>query len=211
MTDINWQAAIDSYIVAKQNEQSFNNKYNYPPNVFRASSLSGCVRECVRLRQGLIKFQPDNLRFMQVGVIYHRFIQQEVSLGHINQRCEFEKYVELRAGEIAITGHIDCYDGETIYDFKTTADIDKTTSYPIKKAYELQLSLYSHALGKKRMIIVYVEKSSLRVIQKEVKLVPLEYIIDFCKKVAKGEENYLNAGILPDKDDCYPCKIEESP
>ena len=45
--------------------------------------------------------------------------------------------------------------------------------------------------------------------QKEVKLVPLDYIIDFCNTVTDWEAIYEKTGELPAKDDCYSCKIEE--
>ena len=46
-------------------------------------------------------------------------------------------------------------------------------------------------------------------VQKEVKLVPLDYIIDFCNTVTDWEAIYEETRELPAKDDCYSCKIEE--
>ena len=202
MTDIDWQKAIDDHI------QEHLQLKKFEPNVFRASSLSGCVRECVRSRNGLITLNKEHLRYMHMGTIIHRFMQQDVALGSIGRPCEFEKAVSMKKDGITITGHIDAWDGSVIFDFKSTGSMERTLSYPTKKGYIYQVSFYAHAMNAKRAVLVYIDKSTLEVVQKEIEIMPLDEIFEFCRKVSIAEEIYQKTGELFSKDDCYPCHIE---
>lgn len=212
MTDINFQHAIDAYIVANTERRAV------APNVFRASELTGCVRQTLLRRVGLAMLNAEGMRRMQVGTIMHRFMQTQVSLGHINRPVEFEKAVTLllhseNEGQdsFAITGHVDCWDGETVYDFKSTADVERSIKYPMSVGYIYQTSAYAHALSANRAVIVYVDKRNLHVEQKDVPLLAQQHLYDFCQRVSDAERAY-NAetmGPLPDLDDCYACKHGE--
>lgn len=205
MEDLIWQNILDSYIESQREEFS-------PPssNVFRASSLSGCVRQCVRNRLGLNKLTTEDLRTFQIGTNLHRFIQTEVALGHLPRPMQFERPIEFELEGIKITGHIDCYDGETIYDFKTTKNIDWLDRYPTAKGYIMQLSVYLFALKAKKAILVYVDKNNYGIVQKEIKPMPIEEILEFCNEVMAAEKTYLISSELPDFcKDCYGCKKEK--
>jgi hypothetical protein len=149
---------------------------------------------------------------MMAGTQMHYFIQQHVGLGHIGRPVEFEKYVQMPIddGDGIITGHIDCWDGDTVWDFKSCSDLSKTLQYPVSIAYIYQLSFYYHAARAQKAVIVYIDKRDLSVMQ--VPIVPISFneIEDFCIKVSFYEEEYRRNDSLPDKDDCYACRHEET-
>lgn len=204
MEEVNWEKIIDNYVEAQREESS-----PPSPNVFRASSLSGCVRQCVRNRLGLTKLTAEDLRTFQIGTNLHRFIQTEVALGFLPHPMQFEKSVEFEISGIKITGHVDCYDGEIIYDFKTTKNTDWSLKYPTSKGYIMQLSAYLFALKAKKAILVYVDKNTYSVKQKEIKPILIEEIVEFCHTVMASETIYKTSGILPKHcADCYGCKKE---
>jgi len=198
---INWQEAIDSHLKSEQHSRV------HELNVFRASSLSGCLRQCVLIRQGLKEPDIFSLRHFMIGTLLHRYLQQEVSLGHINSLIEFEKHISFELDDIKFTGHIDAWDGETVYDFKSTANANLSAA-DISLSYIQQISIYSYALKAKKAVIVYIDKRNLNIIQKEVELIPIEEIIDFCKQVMKAEDNYKATGVLPEHCTCFGCKQE---
>ena len=207
MMDIDWEKALDRYLEASR---------DYPraveKDVYRASGLNGCVRQTVRDRLGLTPSDPTRLRNFQIGTIWHRFMQQEIGLGFVGRAVEFEKEVKLELEEILVTGHIDCWDGETVYDFKTTSCIEKTLSYPTRLAYIYQLSAYYHSVGAKRATLVYIDKRDLKIAQKDVQVFSEEKILEFCRLVSKAESLYKKGVELPRASeclvDCYGCRLE---
>jgi hypothetical protein len=200
--DLDFQSAIDAYIALRP-EQNVESK-----KVFRASGLSGCVRQTVRRRLKLSPLSNESKRQMEVGNILHRYMQQEVSLKAINRKVEFEKEIELKIDDMKILGHIDAYDGAVVYDFKTVGDLFNTLCYPISKSYVYQLSVYAHAMKTERAVVVYIDKKNLAVAQKPVAPLPLSTIRLFCLAVDSAEEDYAQNKILPDKDECFFCRTE---
>jgi hypothetical protein len=211
MTDIDFQRAIDSYIVATCERRVVQK------NTFRASELSGCVRQCVRNRLGLNEISKESYRRMEVGTQIHRFLQRKVGIGHIGRPVEFEKYVQMPFDycDGIITGHVDCWDGKTVYDFKTTSNVEQTMKYPTNVSYMYQLSFYYHALGANGAVIVYVDKRNLEIRQLRIVPLNLQQIINFCMLVSSTEAyvkpDFQPADLekLPNKDDCMACRFEE--
>lgn len=202
MSDINFQEALDKYILSERKTEIIKK------NIYRASSLSGCVRQTARHRLGLRTQSLSSLRSMRVGTMVHRLMQTEVGLGHIGRPVEFERAVTLQLGDYLVTGHVDCWDGETVYDFKTISAVENAANYPMSRAYEYQVSSYIHALRARRGVIAYIDKKDLRILQKEVRTVPALEIAEFCRKVANAEEEYRRSGTLPERDDCHGCREE---
>lgn len=202
---VDWQAIFDSYVKDQQ-------KINEIPeeNEFRASSL-GCIRQCTKSRLGLSKFDDEGLRTLQIGTNLHRFIQQELAVGYLPHPMQFERKVAFEFGGIKFTGHVDCWDGETIYDFKTTSNVDWSMKYPTSRAYLMQLSVYAYALKAKRAVLVYVDKRNYKVETKEIELMDIGEIIKFCYQVIEACRAYKLNQTLPEKcTECYVCKMKES-
>ncbi len=201
---VDWQAIFDSYVKDQQ-------KINEIPaeNEFRASSL-GCLRQCTKSRLGLSKFDDEGLRTLQIGTNLHRFIQQELAVGYLPKPMQFEKKVSFEFAGIKFTGHIDCWDGEIIYDFKSTSNVEWSIKYPTLKAYIMQLSLYAYALKAKKAVLVYVDKRNYKIEMKEIELMDIGEIVKFCYDVMAACRQYHMDGSLPGKcSECYVCKIKE--
>ena len=205
MSTIDFQQAIDDYIALRPPAEK------YSQFTFRASGLKGCVRQCVRQRLGISVSTKESLRQMEIGTQLHRFMQRKVGIGHIGRPVEFEKAVLLDLGNnLSICGHIDCWDGETVYDFKTTADLDKTLDYPITKSYVYQVSAYALSVKASRAQIVYIDKRNLKVAARDIDILPLQTLADFCREVFKAENVHEQTQALPPKDGCYTCKVEDA-
>lgn len=201
---IDFQKAIDDYNRSTQWQR-------YPKaNEFYPSEVSGCLRQAVRNRMRLVTFDNNALRNFAIGNMFHRYIQQQVGQGFIGKPVEFEKRMHFEHGKYLFTGHIDAYDGEYVYDFKTTKNIEWSTKYNMQTSYRYQTSLYVHGSKSKGAFIIYIDKRTLEVCPKEVKLIPMETIVEFCDKVKDAELEYLTSKILPKKDSCYACKCEKS-
>lgn len=196
---IDFQKCVDDYIFA--------NKHKRIPgeNEFFPSQVSGCVRQSVINRLGLNNFEIETLRLFQAGDNIHRFIQQEVSLGYIKQPVEFEKQISFRYDKYLFTGHIDCYDGETIYDFKTTSNLEASMKASMPLNYQYQTSLYAHSVNAKHARIVYIDKRNLKIDSKHVDLISMDTIIKFCDSVIIAEQTFKATTKLPPLCKCFPC------
>jgi hypothetical protein len=228
---IDWQAAIDNYIQAQDNRHP----ELMPPDVFRASGVNGCLRQTVRNHLGKSSFNQGTLRHFQVGTVAHRFLQEKVGVGFVDRPVQFEVPCKLQFAcdkfyedglppaaprAITITGHIDCWDGETVYDFKTTSNV-KLSSSNVMKGYLWQASIYALAKGAERAEVVYIDKRSYEVVQVDItdKLIPVDEIQSFMEKVINAEDEYKHGrvnpdgtqtiNILPEFDDCFNCKQEQ--
>jgi len=207
-TIINWEQAIDSYLKSKDHR-----KDPYEPDLFSASSVSGCIRQCVRTRLGLGSLGPQTLRHFYLGSALHKFLQTEVALGFINQPVEFEKRIAFEMEGIRFKGHIDCVTETEILDFKSTANIPTTTSFPTSQSYLYQLAIYKQGLHQegvpdRETAIIYIDKRNLDTVRVPVQTPPMSEIIFFCKSVIQAEAIYAKQRILHPKDGCYSCSNE---
>ena len=210
---IDWNNAIDSYLKSKERR-----KDTYEPDLFSASSVSGCIRQCVRTRLGLGTLSPQTLRHFHIGHEIHRLIQTEVALGHIGEPVEFEKQISFTMDGIRFKGHIDCVSASEVIDFKSTSSIPVTTSYPTSKAYLYQLAIYKEGLERltpgthpiRETVIVYIDKRNLNTHRKIVTTPPMSEILFFCRQVIEAEKIYAKSRILPPKcaEACFSCKNE---
>lgn len=201
--EINWQQSIDAYFKAQQQPPK-----PFAENEFRASSLNGCVRQCTLNRLGLKQLDEKTLRHFGIGTLIHRFMQQDVALGHIRKRVEFEKQVEFELDGVKFTGHVDCFDGETVYDFKSSANAEVSAKYD-NQGYIWQLNIYMAALGVTNGKLVYIDKRDLSVIEKNVScMARLDTVVTFCKEVIAACAKYKETGELPKSDLCFMCKSE---
>lgn len=203
MEPIDFQKVIDSYCLSQIQPLR-----QLAKNEFTASILTGCVRQAVKNKKQLNDKNIDVLRNFQIGTNVHRFLQQDCSLGFFDRPVEFEKQVKFEHDDITIYGHVDCYDGENIYDFKTTSDIAMSKRFDIHIGYVYQLSTYLHALNAKNAYIVYIGKKDFNVITKKVEPYGPSYIARFCHSVMDAIEAYDAEGILPEKDKCFVCQKE---
>lgn len=205
MEKINWQDVIDKYSEYQQRPA-----LELADNEFTASTLTGCLRQAVKNKLQLTKHDKTTLRHFQVGHMFHKYIQQDCALGCIGRPMEFEKRVVFEHDGIKIFGHVDAYDGENVYDFKTTADIKMSTRLDVHIGYVYQLSVYMHALKAKHAYVVYIAKKNLEIIDKEITPYNKDEIAHFCHRVRNACEIYQKYKRLPDKDKCFVCAKEFS-
>jgi hypothetical protein len=202
---IDWNQAVNNYILSKERQSE-----PVEPNVFRCSSLSGCVRSCVKTRTNQQKFGIETLKHFEIGTILHKFLQQDVALGHVGVPIELEKQFEFESNGIKFIGHADCVTAEAVYDFKSTSNLQTTLTYPVSLGYIYQLSAYCYGLHKQQAILVYIDKRNLAIGQKEVAIIPLETITSFCRQVMLAEKHYKETGELPPPcSECFNCKREK--
>ena len=202
---IDWNEAVNKYIESKVRQSE-----PVEPNTFRCSSLSGCLRSCVKTRANQQKFGLETLKHFEIGTILHKFLQQDVALGHVGVPVEMEKSFEFESNGIKFIGHADCVTDEAVYDFKSTSNLQVTLTYPISTGYIYQLSAYCHGLHKHQAILVYIDKRNLTIGQKEISIIPLETIIDFCRRVMLAEKHFKETGELPPLcKECFNCKREK--
>lgn len=206
---IDIQQAVDDYNKSSQ--------WNRKPatNEFYPSELSGCIRQAVKHRENLIHFDTQTLRYFAIGKMFHKFIQTEVSLGFIKQPVEFEKRLNFKYGKYKFTGHVDMFDGTTVYDFKTTKNAEISTKYNMQTSYRYQTSCYVHGCkimgyDAKEAVILYIDKTNLTIIPKKVDLIPMNEIEGFCNNVMLACQHYRDTQELPDKDKCFSCKMENT-
>lgn len=206
---IDWNQAVNNYIIAKSKERQPD---ILGPNVFRCSSLSGCVRSCVKSRTGKQEFGIDTLKHFELGTLLHRFLQRDVALGFVTTPTTLERNFEFEKDGIILLGHADAVDDDTVYDFKTTSSLTTTLNYPTSTGYVYQLSAYCHGLSKQHGIVVYIDKRTLTIAQREIEILPISQIISFCKQVMEAEKHYKETGELPPPcekgKDCFNCKRE---
>lgn len=203
---INWQTCINNYVEAQRKP------YEKPAdNTFRASELTGCVRQCAARRLNLKHFDVNVLRNFEIGTQLHRFLQEKVGVGFVDECVAFEKTVKLEHDGLVFTGHVDCFDGSMVYDFKTVKGFTYVTPGNVSKGYIYQLHIYMRALNVQEATLVYVDKNTWEVKNISVYYdeVIFEEILKFCKQVQEAVDAYNCCGKLPDKDNCYACKIEE--
>lgn len=213
---ISWQSVVDNHIFSTRRE-----KKDKPDNVFSPSMVDGCLRQSTRLKLGLKEFEIDVLRKFMVGTMIHKYIQSEASIGHLPRPVEFEKRIEFEIipedkvtlpteeQTIRFEGYADAWDGETVYDFKSHSYIEYAKKKPVDLGYRYQLSIYAHALGAANTEIVFIDKRTLEVCQKEVELISIEDISLFCQQVLIAEAKYKESEELPDYCDCWKCDIEK--
>lgn len=215
---VNWQQVLDNYLL--ENQDPF---VEPDEKTFRASSL-GCLRQCVKQRLGMSKMDLEGLRNCQIGTNLHRFIQTELALGYLPHPMQFEKKVAFEHAGIKFTGHVDCWDGNTIYDFKSTANSEFSMKYPTNKAYLMQLSVYAYALKAKRAVLVYVDKRNYKIEMKEIEIIPIDDIVKFCNEVIEYTKKFYDPITMLQNPDfslpdrcrlpngdfgCYVCKYKE--
>jgi hypothetical protein len=201
---IDWNQAINDYIKSKERQTEPSE-----PNTFRCSSLSGCIRSCVKTRTNQNAYGIETLKHFELGTILHRFLQHEVSVGFVNEPIQLEKRLELEADGIKLIGHADCVTEDVVFDFKSTANLQTTLSYPVSTGYIYQLSAYCHALHKEKAVVVYIDKRNLVCGQKEIAVIPLTQIISFCKEVILAEAHFKKTGELPKPcQECFSCRKE---
>jgi len=160
---------------------------------------------------GLRHFNAAVLRNFEIGTQLHRFIQEKVGVGFVDRPVQFERQVEIKPSlSLTITGHVDCFDGAIVYDFKSIKGFTYVTHGNISKAYLYQLHVYMHALGVKKAVLVYIDKGTW-----EVKPLDVNYseetfneLVQFCEDVDVAVNNYKLNGKLPEKDGCFSCKCE---
>jgi len=207
---IDWNQAVDSYLKSKERR-----KDQYEPDLFSASSVSGCIRQCVRTRLGLGSLSLQTLRHFHLGTMLHHMFQTDLVLGHIGQPVEFEKQIAFTMDGIRFKGHIDCVSSSEIIDFKSTSSIPTTISFPASKAYLYQLAIYKQGLHidgtpDRETVIVYIDKRNLNIHRQSIAAPPMSEVIFFCKQVMVAEAIYSKTRILPPKcaDSCFQCKNE---
>jgi len=212
---VNWQGVIDAHIQASRRD-----KKEKPDNVFSPSMVDGCLRQSTIMKLGLKGFDTETLRKFMVGTMIHKYVQTEAAIGHLPRPVEFEKRTELdifaskedednNTPKIRFEGYADAWDGETVYDFKSHSYLEYAKKKPIDLGYRYQMSIYAHALGTDKLQIVFIDKRTLEVFQKEVEIVPIKDIILFCEKVLDAVEDYRKHKKLPDYCDCWKCHYEK--
>lgn len=215
---INWQSVIDSHILASRKD-----KKEKPSNIFSPSMVDGCLRQSTMLKLGLKEFDIDVLRNFMVGTILHKYVQTEAAICHVTRPVQFEKRIEYDITEdvklaeklpteeqtIIFQGYVDAWDGETVYDFKSHGYIKYAKENTVDIAYRFQLSIYAYALDATKAEIVFIDKKTLEVYQKEIELVSRAEIAEFCLNVLKAEAEYRKSGKLPEPCGCWKCKIEK--
>jgi len=208
MPTIDWEKSIDDYLKSKERR-----KDTYEPDLFSASSVSGCVRQCVRTRLGLGSLSPQTLRHFHIGSYFHKFMQTEVALGFIGQPVEFEKQIAFEMEGIRFKGHIDCVTESEILDFKSSANVTTSLAFPTQKGYLYQLAIYKQGLHingvpDRETAIIYIDKRNLTTVRQPIITPQMAEIVFFCKQVVEAEKIYSKSRILPTKDECYSCKNE---
>jgi len=216
MNGIQWGNVIDEHILSTRRE-----KKEKPDNVFSPSMVDGCVRQSTMLKLGLKEFDIDVLRKFMVGTILHKYLQSEASIGHLPKPVEFEKRIEFEIipkddvklpteeQTIRFEGYLDAWDGETVYDFKSHSYIEYAKTKPVDIGYRYQLSIYAHAIGATQAQIVFIDKRTLEVHQKEIELIPIADITRFCEAVLEAEVEYKKSGKLPEPCGCWKCNLKE--
>ena len=135
--------------------------------VYRASSLGNCLRELVGIRFGIIP-APWPANFRKAFAHGHRgedvILDQLRARGFAITRQQEEINWQILPGVI-LRGHIDCvaqYLGgpPRICDAKTTSKKWGISDH-LKKKYDLQLSVYAHALGLSAAMIAIGEKNEV--------------------------------------------------
>jgi len=209
---IDWNKSITDCLRSKDRRHDA-----YQPDVFTASSVSGCVRQCVRNRLGLGTINDTTLRHFYLGTMLHRFMQTEVALGHLGQSAEFEKQIAFEVDGIKFKGHIDCVTDSEIIDFKSTANIKSTMSFPVQKSYLYQLAIYKEGLlilefakhPYRETSILYIDKRNLDVARVPVLTPDFTEVVSFCKQVMQAEKVYAQTRTLPPKcNECFSCTNE---
>jgi hypothetical protein len=209
MTIIDWNAAIDDYLKSKERRRDA-----YEPDLFTASSISGCVRQCLKTRLNIGSPGSQTLRHFFIGSTFHRIMQTEVSIGHIGHPAEFEKQIAFEMDGIRFKGHIDCVTSHEIIDFKTTSNAKTSLSFPTAPAYLYQLAIYKEGMRvlepevERETALVYIDKRNMQAFRKSVAPIPMADVIFFCKQVVHAEQLYTKNRILPPKDGCYSCLNE---
>lgn len=208
---INFQECVDRYITSSKWNRKAKDREFFP------SEITGCLRQAVRHRLGLVTFDIEANRNMAVGTMFHKFLQTQVALGYIDRPIQFEKQISYKYKDITFNGHVDAFDGENIYDFKTSKNIEWSLKYNMQTSYRYQTSVYLHALeelGAKRAYIIYIDKRTFEIKPKEVDIIDMENIYDFCNSVLTycneyndntNDETYK---ILPPRCWCFGCKME---
>lgn len=205
---IMWSDVIDGYV---EKDAKSNDRPAPARCMFYASALYGCLRQAVKYKAGMIRFPISARKSMLVGTILHRWIN-DIAISEGVDGVDFEKEVTLRLGDCIILGHVDAFDGEVVYDFKTTKNLDYVKRYGMHDGYRMQLSAYAHALGVDRARIVWIDKRDLRVDEYDVEpMYTKAELGEFCRSVVDGLDRFRSTGELPpfcDKDSCYGCRNE---
>lgn len=178
------------------------------PGKMRASSVGYCPRQMYLGKIGVKDFNDYVKGAMQVGTLIHEAIEEE-----FDEEFRFEERIEFEENGIRFTGHFDCFDGETVYDFKTTSSLKYVRSEP-KSTHVQQLHVYMRGLGVEKGCIVYIGKKGMQVVQHEVEFSD-ELWSDIKLKVGKVLD-VLDYDSLPRSSEevpfgscgCYYCRSE---
>jgi hypothetical protein len=177
------------------------------------------------------QFGPDTQGRFQLGDFVHNYIQEQVLPGHMTMH---ENQVRVEVDGLTLKGHYDCFDGNTVYDFKSRSGwyrFDPPYNYHID-----QLHVYMKALGVQQGLMVYISKKDFSVetypdyfgqsserdqVAEQGKLVEFqesrwEQIVEKARKVHDVlETNGFPTSIeevdqhFPNCGDCMGCKFED--
>lgn len=81
----------------------------------------------------------------------------------VSDGVEFEQDISLKRDGVVFNGRYDCFDGETVYDFKTVKSLGYVKNHRPKDRYVTQLNIYMEALGVNQAQLVYIQKHDLEV------------------------------------------------
>lgn len=151
------QATADAHIRAESDESH----YEPDTHTFHPSQLSDeCPWLAIASKLKLETIRPEYCGAATVGTEIHEFFESVVST-ELPERVRFEHPVRYRAGDVTITGHVDCWDPDqkTVYDFKTKNSLEDAN--PPYDSHLIQTALYAHGLGATHAAIIYVSRSDL--------------------------------------------------
>ena len=203
---VDWKNAIDSYLNASRKPGKI-----LEDCVFSPSMIGTCLRQATVHKLGLKTFDVDSLANFEAGTMLHEWISNVGA--HSENKLEFEKEITLNTSELTFHGFVDCFDGEVVYEFKTTGDVEKAIAWWPNETYIRQVTVYLKALNVHKAKVVFISKTRINDVR-EVDVFfnedKFSEVVTFCKQVVNAVNNYRESKVLPALcGKCFDCRKEQ--
>lgn len=208
---IDWPAIITRELEDEDKDR------DEPPYIFHPSTLgTTCKRQAYRNKLGMATFDRDALGSMKVGSCIHEWLEEHVT-PETSARAEVPYQRRDPSRQIVITGTTDAIDkdGESLYDFKTTANLGYCKDEP-KNSHVRQVHLYMWMTGARKAQIIYLDKYKLKPVVHDVtyRQIVADEVLDWAAEIyedLQGDdiaEKKVQYEDLPEKCGCWLCKRE---
>ncbi len=203
---VDWKKAIDGYLNASRKPGRI-----LEDHVFSPSMIGTCLRQSTLNKLGLKEFDVDSLANFEAGTMLHEWISNVGATSEF--KLEFEKEITLEVDALKFHGFVDCFDGEVVYEFKTTGDVEKAIAWWPNETYIRQVTVYLKALNVHKARVVFISKTRIN----DVREIDVFYssekfreVVDFCTAVMNAVKNYKESKTLPAIcGKCFDCRKEQ--